>query len=94
MPDREDISDDECEYSMPISDAEIEAGVWLIDTLEAICKRKRPNAHKAAIVRKFLHRQAEHMAELHHRVHELEEELAVISNGWRLSGATDPMATN
>lgn len=71
------MSDDSdgCDYSFDVSDEEIAATEWLINTLTLICEHKRPNADKARLCREVIHRWAEHAHGLHSRIHELEDVL-------------------
>lgn len=64
---------EECPWDFGPTQEELEAIRWLLNTLEMICERKRPNADKAALVRGLLGRWGDYATAMHRRIHELEE---------------------
>jgi hypothetical protein len=75
MSANEDCRNGNCPYQVPATDEEIEAMAWVLRTLHRICDRGKPNADKATLAIRLLHKTGDHMRMLVERAHELEDVL-------------------
>lgn len=75
MSSADDCRKGNCPYQMPATDEEIEAMAWVVKTLRLICDRKKPNADKAVLALRLLHKTGDHMRMIVDRIHEVEDVL-------------------
>lgn len=63
-----------CEYQLDINEEETAALLWLANTLGRIVEKGSCNAKKAAIVHELIGRLIDHNRELHHTIHDLDDQ--------------------